>query len=425
MNKREIYKLIVIVLVTIVAGIIIAVVAFNLKYKNKKFEFNETKPEEQKIQANMIYYLDNNKVENMPNSGYTYVSSNCNNGAKIIFNEGSWTFNIENLKDENTECSIYFKNDLKTRTLYLDYNGGKGDIQSKQVQVGFSYGTLPTPTYENHHFVGWFTEKTGGKQIWNSEMPDNDVTIYAHWEEEILLMDKLKELIKTSDDIVKVGNDYRFVGKNPNNFVYIPGFGTCRILGIINGDIKVIAYYNNGTLKDWNIKMKDNNDWDKSDFYDYLNNEYYNGMDSLFKKIVKKQKWNIGKVSYEETAKSAYDKESKKTIEANIGLMSVSDYGYAFDDKCWEDDIMDAEIKCNNKNWLYKEKDKYGVWTLTGYEDNEKEAIYFNRSLQHDKTTTMKNFKISFYLNEKVKITNATTGDGSNEYNKSYQLSMN
>ncbi len=50
---------------------------------------------------------------------------------------------------------------------------------------GQAIGTLPTPTYSGHSFVGWFTLEEGGTQITGAEIvgADTPVELYAHWEE--------------------------------------------------------------------------------------------------------------------------------------------------------------------------------------------------------------------------------------------------
>ncbi|MCR5590335.1 MAG: InlB B-repeat-containing protein [Lachnospiraceae bacterium] len=46
-----------------------------------------------------------------------------------------------------------------------------------------TYGKLPTPTYEGHEFVGWFTQKEGGKAVTDSTVVStaSPHTLYAHW----------------------------------------------------------------------------------------------------------------------------------------------------------------------------------------------------------------------------------------------------
>ena len=69
----------------------------------------------------------------------------------------------------------------------LDPNGGKfgpNDKSSKLVSYHSKYGALDTPTRDGYTFVGWFTEKDGGKQLgkdFNTVQTMDDHTLYAHW----------------------------------------------------------------------------------------------------------------------------------------------------------------------------------------------------------------------------------------------------
>ena len=67
-------------------------------------------------------------------------------------------------------------------TLYFSANGGEVSEASRLVYSGRAYGTLPTPTWAYHTFVGWFTEPYGGAQVSAATtMGDDNATIYAHW----------------------------------------------------------------------------------------------------------------------------------------------------------------------------------------------------------------------------------------------------
>ena len=72
----------------------------------------------------------------------------------------------------------------------LDANGGKftsGDKYIIDNIINFDYLNFNKPTREGYEFIGFFTEKTGGKsfeEIMNSESGiESDMTFYARWEE--------------------------------------------------------------------------------------------------------------------------------------------------------------------------------------------------------------------------------------------------
>ena len=70
-------------------------------------------------------------------------------------------------------------------TLTLNPNGGKVNPTSMRFIRGQIIYDLPYPTRKDYQFVGWYTEKKGGKLVsneTNTEMPEKDMTLYAHWE---------------------------------------------------------------------------------------------------------------------------------------------------------------------------------------------------------------------------------------------------
>lgn len=62
-------------------------------------------------------------------------------------------------------------------------NGGTVGTKSKNVTIGKTYGTLPTPTRTGYDFDGWYTKETGGTKVdKNTTVGTNPpATLYAHW----------------------------------------------------------------------------------------------------------------------------------------------------------------------------------------------------------------------------------------------------
>jgi len=65
-------------------------------------------------------------------------------------------------------------------TVTFNSEGGS-KVAPKTVSYGSTVGTLKTPTYKCHTFLGWFTAKTGGNKISSTTVINNSVTYYAHW----------------------------------------------------------------------------------------------------------------------------------------------------------------------------------------------------------------------------------------------------
>jgi len=68
-------------------------------------------------------------------------------------------------------------------TITFNPNGGSCNESTRLIKASASYGELPTPTRENYTFLGWFTEEVGGIEILSENIPAEDKTLYAHWEE--------------------------------------------------------------------------------------------------------------------------------------------------------------------------------------------------------------------------------------------------
>ena len=202
-------------------------------------------------------------------------------------------------------------------------------------------------------------------------------------------------------------NSYRFAGANPNNYVcFGSDEATCptenlyRIIGVIDGKVKLIhaygatttmigtnegyvntyqaawigytSYYKGngdltkiGTYK-WNKTY--NNTWSTSTANTTNLNKnfltYLDGKNTKWKNMIADTTWYVGGMTYNNgsrsIAKTAYNyevganKDASTTVNAKIGLMYVSDYGFAAAPSAWTTILYnydDATIK--NENWLY------------------------------------------------------------------------
>jgi len=91
---------------------------------------------------------------------------------------------VVNLKQEGV-VDLYAIWVEDSYTVTFDYNGGSGSADSMQVLYGKPYGVLPDyPHLSDKLFIGWYTEKNGGTQIFSDSIVNikEDHTLYAHWE---------------------------------------------------------------------------------------------------------------------------------------------------------------------------------------------------------------------------------------------------
>ncbi|MGF6989662.1 putative repeat protein (TIGR02543 family) [Lachnospiraceae bacterium PM6-15] len=79
--------------------------------------------------------------------------------------------------------NLYAQWTAKKHTITFNANGGTVDTNSKKVTYGKGYGALPTPTKSGYTFKGWFTSKTGDKQVLSTTKVEivKNQNLYAQW----------------------------------------------------------------------------------------------------------------------------------------------------------------------------------------------------------------------------------------------------
>ncbi len=125
-----------------------------------------------------------------------------------------------------------------------------------------------------------------------------------------------------------------------------------------------------------------------------LNTNAYGLFSSLWQNKIANVVWNVGgnhlnningvrlrKVYENEIINPVTDntQDGKKTYIAKIGLLYVSDYGYAFNRMFWNDVLMGSsgDLIRNSSNWLYRGVNE---WTITRISSNTTEAIRINNT---------------------------------------------
>ena len=161
-------------------------------------------------------------------------------------------------------------------------------------------------------------------------------------------------------------NSYRFSGANPNNYVCFgtdevscPEDNLYRIIGVFNGQVKLIKSTSYGNYA-WDSGRS--NTWNSStkpDIYTTLNTTYYNTLGSEWQSKIATHSWKVGGMAIDTsaTAKDYYDTEvgtgqSGYEETMKIGLMYVSDYGYGASEEYWTTELNNYEPTVDS-NWMY------------------------------------------------------------------------
>ena len=98
---------------------------------------------------------------------------------------GSSTYALAASYTANAALTLYPVWTANTsHTVYFNANGGSVSTASKSVLEGGYYGTLPTPTYGQKEFKGWYTAEVGGNRITETSIfkETTNQTLFAHWE---------------------------------------------------------------------------------------------------------------------------------------------------------------------------------------------------------------------------------------------------
>ena len=160
-------------------------------------------------------------------------------------------------------------------------------------------------------------------------------------------------------------NSYRYAGASDsvNNYICLgsdattcPDANLFRIIGVFGDKTKVIRAKSAGT-QIWN--KNGSNTWSTSSLNTYLNGTYLTSLGTLADKIATTT-WKVGGGSSTylyDVPKTAYQYEvgsgaSTTTHDAKIGLMYVSDYGFAADQSGWTTKLSSYNSN-TSKNWLY------------------------------------------------------------------------
>ncbi len=251
-------------------------------------------------------------------------------------------------------------------------------------------------------------------------------------------------------------NSYRYAGANPNNYVCFgsdeatcPADNLYRIIGVFGNQVKLIksdytgesvfgtasvvsgipnpSYYK-GNLSSipnyyWSgSSSNQSNVWSSSTLNtNVLNGTYITTLGSEWSDLIDEHIWQVGGASsanvYSSPIQIVYNYEAganraNVTYEAKIGLMYVSDYGYAASPENWSTNMGSLSNDTNrNNNWM-----QMGAieWTISRCSNNSTNVffVFDNGFVGNDYGNIYNAIRPSFYLESSVEI---SSGDGTQE----------
>jgi len=190
-------------------------------------------------------------------------------------------------------------------------------------------------------------------------------------------------------------NSYRYAGASDsvNNYICLgsdattcPDANLFRIIGVFGNQTKVIRAKSVG-YQQWHTSA--DNTWSSSSLNAYLNGTYLTSLGTIAEKIATTT-WKVGGGSGSNISasvpKTAYKNEvgssaSTTIIDKKIGLMYVSDYGFAASPSAWTKILGDYDgtdangTSIKTINWMYM---GYNEWTISRSSDFTDNAFYVN-----------------------------------------------
>ncbi|MCI8446694.1 MAG: hypothetical protein HFH31_04270, partial [Bacilli bacterium] len=170
--------------------------------------------------------------------------------------------------------------------------------------------------------------------------------------------------IVTENNLPNIGGGYRYTGANPNNYVSFNG-KLFRIIGVFNGQLKIMQNDFYSTSKAWDTSKSNN--WARpATLNTELNSTYWNTIDSTYQAMVdQSHSWGIGGRANSSSSNSRsefYSAENNTKWTGKVALMAIADYGYA-STSCTDSTNMYTSADCRNNNWIFNSSNDQ--WTIT------------------------------------------------------------
>ena len=250
---------------------------------------------------------------------------------------------------------------------------------------------------------------------------------------------------------------YRYAGANPNNYVCFgsdaascPADNLYRIIGVFGNQVKLIkheyagsdllgtngdfynasysgvfgssSYYkgskDQSTIPVYYWNRNGTNTWSASQLNTVnLNTNYLNNIGSKWSSLIATTSWKVGGITTDQRStppKSVYNYEvgsssSSTTYSAKVGLMYISDYGYATSPSNWSTNLgsyNSTTVRDNNWMWMGATE-----WTISRISDDTNYAfgVSYVGYVNNIYVDLSAGVRPSFYLESSVEL---ESGDG-------------
>ena len=315
-------------------------------------------------------------------------------------------------------------------TVSVSATGGTNAIQTYYYSI--NNGSYTSSSSNTYTFSGLSAGTNYSIKVYvkDTNGVDSSVkTTSAQTENTVLLADYIKGLYTsqgangiyyhTSSLANSAGdNSYRYAGANPNNYVcFGSDASTCpddnlyRIIGVFGSEVKLIKSTSYGEYV-WN--SGGSNTWSSSSISTTLNSTYLSSLSSTWQNKIATHTWKVGGMvfDYSYAVKQFYNNEvgsgsSSTSWSGKIGLMYLSDFGYAASNSYWTTALYSYR-SASSSNWLAG----FHEWTISRQSDSSLYTYYMSA------TGSVGTFDVtySFVVRPSFYLTSSTTyvsGSGS------------
>ncbi len=353
--------------------------------------------------------------------------------------------NVRLIKYEKDKCKIPEGSDISLITVK--------DSKSETIEKGVSKSILE---YFNIRFGSVRCVDTSNEnvEVTNTSSLDNGThviectvteagktvkaskTIIVESSSTVLTEDKMTAEVGANGTIRtdNLGNK-RYAGSNPNNYVC---FGTqnatCdenhlyRIIGVIDGKMKIIknSFYSTSLRWDTTGGTWGSSNWNRpADLKTELNGTSFysntNYIDETSRSYIANGTWYTGVNGSDYTLGTFEEAERSSSSTGYIGLMSITDYGYASNNASCEraTNLMSTNNVCISNNYLFNNSTYQ--WTITPYSGSPNGVwlVYTEGFVDAPHANGTYGVRPSLFLKPEVKI---TSGKGTEQ--EPYRLSM-
>ena len=212
---------------------------------------------------------------------------------------------------------------------------------------------------------------------------------------------------------------YFFTGANPNNYItFNDETAGWRIISVeCDGTIKILR---NESIGNYQWDSSNSNNWARpATLNTYLNDTYYNRLNSIAKNQIIAKYFNIGEVASNDTnLANTISNENSKKWEGNIALPTASEYirtnsnrsSCGTVNQLWNT----SSGECRGTTWVYYTSN---WWLLSPYDYGSGviNVISYNGAFGDPLARASANVRPTLYLSSEIKITGGT-GTSSDPY---------